>query len=195
MSQAITLQELSSEIKHRAQDRARIVIALSGFGGSGKSTIAKALLETLGDGEIIHLDDFIHDQLSQRSDSWEGFEWDRLVEEVLRPIAEGADVVEYGVYHWPSNKIVEKRKVALPKYIILEGVGLIRDNLKKYFDVTIWIDVPLVVATERGKRRDVEEYKVPHHAELWDTIWTPNDADYFRKFVPNEKADFLLKNE
>lgn len=195
MSQILSLQELSSEIKRRAQDRKHFLVALSGFGGSGKSTTADALSKSLGDAQTIHLDDFIVNRLSKRSEDWEGFEWDRLIEQVLKPIAEGADVIEYGVYNWPSNGIIEKRRVILPKYVILEGVGLIRDDLKKYFDVTIWIDVPLAVATERGKRRDVEEYKVPHHAELWDTIWTQNDADYFRKYQPNEKADFLLMNE
>jgi uridine kinase len=195
MSQILSLQELSSEIKRRAQDRKHFFIALSGFGGSGKSTTADALSKSLEDAQTIHLDDFIVDRLSKRSENWDGFEWSRLIEQILKPITEGADIVEYGIYSWESNGVGETRKTILPKYVILEGVGLIRDDLKKYFDVTIWIDVPLVTATGRGKRRDVEEYKVPHHAELWDTIWTPNDADYFRKYEPNKKADFLLKNE
>lgn len=195
MSKKVSLQELASEIKNRTNDRNHFVIALSGFGGAGKSTIAKAILEALGGGETIHLDDFIHDRLSQRSDSWEGFEWDRLIEQVLKPIAEGADVIDYGVYNWQSNGIVEKRKVVLPKYVILEGVGLIRDELKKYFDLTIWIDVSLATATERGKRRDVVEYGVPQHAELWDTIWTPNDQDYCTKYRPEDNSDFLLENK
>lgn len=194
MSQPIDLQTLCSEIQHRAHGRAHFVIALSGFGGSGKSTTAKALLKELGDGEIIHLDDFIHDRLSQRSDSWEGFEWDRLTEQVLKPIAEGANAIDYGIYNWQSNKITEKRKVVLPKYIILEGVGLIRDDLKKYFDITVWIDVPLDVASERGKHRDMIEHEAPQHANLWDTIWTSNDQDYFAKYQPKNNVDFLLDN-
>lgn len=193
MAQAVRLKELLSEIKRRANNREHFVVALSGFGGAGKSTTADILAESLGSSEIVHLDDFIHDQLSQRSDSWEGFEWARLVEQVLKPIAEGASAIEYDVYDWKSNGIVEKRKIDLPKYVILEGVGLIRDDLKKYFNATIWIDISLATATERGKHRDVVEYGVPQHAELWDTIWTPNDRDYFKKYRPEEVTDFLLE--
>ncbi len=194
MSQKVTLEELSSEIRRRGNDGGHVVVALCGFGGAGKSTAANALSASLGDAAVVHLDDFIVDRLSARSTDWDGFDWNRLVQEVLQPVAGGADAIEYGAYDWEANGIREKKKVILPKYLIVEGVGLIRDELKNFFTVTVWIDVPLEVANERGKRRDVEEYGATKHASLWDTVWTPNDKDYFAKYRPDETADYLLEN-
>lgn len=189
--QIYTVENLVTEIQNRSGQNP-IVIAISGFGGSGKSTLAQKLHESLDKSTVIHLDDFIVDQLSSRSADWDGFDWERLKRQVLEPLQEGKKQVEYDVYDWPSNKLASKKKVDIEKYVIIEGVGLIRDELKQYFDCTIWIDIPLEIASERGRTRDREEYKVPHD-NLWDELWTPNDRDYFEKYQPNKNVDFCFK--
>lgn len=194
MVQKMDFAALLSEIRLRAGDGSRFVIAISGFGGSGKSTTAEKLAAQLGDAIVIHLDDFIVDRLSVRSEDWEGFDWGRLTNEVLDPIAQGAEAVEHGVYDWKANAASDTKKVALKKYVVIEGVGLIRERLQHYFDLTVWLDVPLDAAWSRGKRRDVKEYGLPHHADLWDALWSPNDRDYFAKYKPNVHVDFLLEN-
>lgn len=50
MSQKIDLQGLLSAIKLRSLERAHIMVALSGFGGAGKSTVANKIQEQLEDG-------------------------------------------------------------------------------------------------------------------------------------------------
>ena len=195
MSQDISLNDLLSEIQERASGHGKYVIALSGFGGSGKSTLADKMAEQLENAVVIRLDDFIIDRLSKRSEDWEGIDWDRLTKQVLQPILEGADVLEYGVYDWKENAVTNVKKIVLKKYVIIEGIGLIRENLKKYFDLTVWLDVPLEIASRRGKQRDVEEYGLPHYTDLWDSIWIPNDRDYFAKYQPDVHADLLLANQ
>ena len=77
--------------------------------------------------------------------------------------------------------------------IIVEGVGLFRPELMKYFAYTIWIDVPIDVAIARGKKRDREEYDSPND-ELWDGMWKKNDEEYVAAFKPQEVADFVYSN-
>jgi len=74
---------------------------------------------------------------------------------------------------------------------VVEGVGIFHPDLLPLFDTTVWIDVPLEVASSRGKARDRERYGVDNDV-LWDAVWVPNDTEYFERFRPNELADVLL---
>lgn len=188
-----SIKELSAAIKEKAGKKKRFVIAISGFAGSGKSTISKKLAEILDKSLIIELDDFIMDRLSARSADWDGFDWQRLIKQVLRPLRGRKETIEYEIYDWQNNKLGEKMKSAVPKYIMIEGVGLIQKKLNSYFDCKIWLDVPLEIATIRGKKRDRKGG--PNHNIFWNKIWTLNDADYFAKHKPVKYADFVFKNE
>ena len=183
----ITLENLSKVIKERAKNKNPFVIVVSGFGGAGKTTLAIKLAKSLGQADIIHLDDFIINRLTERSPDWAGFDWERLTNEVLLPASRRQKKIEYGIYDWVKNKVLEKRILHLKKYIIIEGVGLIKKQLKKYFDVSVWIDIPLKVASERGKKRDSAD-----HEALWDDLWTSNDRDYYEKYQPKNSADFIV---
>jgi uridine kinase len=192
LSKTISLENLVLTIQDKAKHKSPFIIALSGFGGAGKSTTANKLASYLEFTDIISIDDFILDRLSNRSDDWRGFDWERLTEEVLQPLRSNNKTITYGVYNWKENKIVQNKTLRVSQYVIIEGVGLLRPELQSYFDLSIWIDAPLEIASEQGKKRDREEYKA-NHDQLWDTLWIPNDNDYYKKYHPEQITDFLLE--
>ncbi len=195
MSQHISLQELVTEIKNKALYHDHFVIALSGFGGSGKTTLSQKLSNMLGNTTAVHLDDFIAYQSSRtKNKSWDSFfDWDRLVAQVLQPIKDGKESIEYDVYDWSKDTCLDKKNVVLSKYIVVEGVKLIREKFKPFFDCSVWIDVPITVAVERGKRRDREEQGVDHDQQ-WDGPWAENDMSYFEEHHPEKLADYTVEN-
>ncbi|TSC61399.1 MAG: hypothetical protein Athens041674_789 [Parcubacteria group bacterium Athens0416_74] len=85
------------------------------------------------------------------------------------------------------------REVPSTNTLIIEGVGLFRPELMKYFAYTIWVDCPLEEAVARGKKRDKDEHHNPQD-ELWDGIWKKNDIEYFDTYKPNEIADVIISN-
>jgi uridine kinase len=195
MPDTLNLQSLADSIEARAKEKKHTIIALSGFGGAGKSTLARQLMNLLGQAEVVSLDDFILNRLANLSSDWStGFDWKRLVEQVLQPLSEGKDTITYERYDWSRNEAIDSRTIQLPVYLIVEGVGLLREDLKKYFDITVWINVPLEIASERGKSRDREVYQVDHDA-LWANLWIPADKGYAEKHRPRENADFLLDGD
>ncbi len=188
-----SITDLATEIRSHPTSPKCQVVAISGFLGAGKSTVARELQAILDDAAIICVDDFIVDQLQGSLRCWNDIDWGRLVEEVLRPIQQGSDNIAYGVYDWTQNNITDSRALKVPKYLILEGVGLLRSELIQFYNCTVWLDVPFDVAMARGRKRDCEQYHIDF-VQRWQDICSVNDNEYFELYRPLELADFILVN-
>ena len=168
-----------------------MIIAISGFGGSGKSTRAQDLQNHLSDSEIISIDDFIINRLQKRSSDWEGFDRERFRVQVLEPAIK-RKTISYDEYNWKENKIIGNKKITTQlKYIIVEGCSILHPDLTKYYDFSIWIDCPLDVATQRGLKRH-QDWGLKHDY-LWLNLWMPNERDFFDKYRPDKLASYVHK--
>ena len=168
------------------------IIAVSGFGGAGKSTFSDLLGKRLH-APVIRLDSFARDRLENNPVLWDAMDFNRLEREVHIPFSAGIKRIDYGGYHWGENKVTETKSVENSGILIIEGVGLLRQNLNKYFAYKIWIDCPQEESIRRGKKRDREVYQLVRN-ENWDGIWRVNDTEYFEKYKPIEMADSIISN-
>lgn len=170
------------------------LIGISGFGGSGKSTIAQQLAQALA-APVISVDSFQKKgAFNTNFTLWEIMDFSRLEKEVLIPFSRGECAIHYGHFDAKEEVISETREVQNNGLLIVEGVGLFRPELANYFAYKIWIDCPIEEAAARGKKRDREEYGNPTD-ELWDGVWRDNDREYFETFKPAESADLVVPNE
>ena len=170
------------------------VVAISGFGGAGKSTLAAALSERLSI-PVISADSFIRDRDLTDYRAWEFIDFERLEREVLAPFLAGAPAIAYGHFDWAANAVVGPR-VHLPaghRLIIVEGVGLLRPELRRYFAFSIWVACPLAEATRRGQWRDRHVYGCAQD-ELWEGLWQRNDQECHALYRPEATADYLFDN-
>ncbi len=169
------------------------IIAVSGFGGSGKSTISKNLSELLGKVPVVCVDSFFIDNTSTVYLLWDIMDFDRLTNEVLVPFSTRKEMISYGHYDWGINSIKHCIDIPNGNYLIVEGVGLFRPELLKFFNYKIWIDCPIDKALERGKQRDKEMYD-DSQEEKWDGIWKENDLQCFDTYKLKELADLVVNN-
>ena len=167
-----TREELVEAIRGLRASRSPIVVAISGYGGSGKSTLADALVAEVPGSVRLSGDDFLRpDRFDQRSPDIDVVDGARLGSEVERFRATAASGAT----------------------LIVEGIGIVHPELADAFDLTVWIDVPLDIATARGKARD--RAAANDHDRLWDEVWEPNERDYDARFAPREAADLLYQPE
>jgi uridine kinase len=120
-------------------------------------------------------------------------DFDRLEREVLIPFADKQDIIRYGHFDAKTESISETIEIQNAGILIIEGVGLFRPELMKYFTFKIWMDCPIEEAIARGKKRDREEYGNPQD-ELWEGIWRENDMQYYETYKPKEAADVIIAN-
>ena len=85
-----TFDEVLAAIDSATTRSPRVVVGVSGFGGAGKSTLARRLVEEVPGSVRIRGDDFLVPALTrERSADWAAFDRGRLRAEVLEPIRAG----------------------------------------------------------------------------------------------------------
>lgn len=170
------------------------LVGVSGFGGSGKSSIARKLGEVLG-APVVGVDSFqTKGAFNSTFSLWGIMDYVRLEKEVLRPFRNNEDPIHYGHFDANSESISKTVEIKNDGILVVEGVGLFRPELLSYFSYKIWVDLPIEEAIARGKKRDREEYGNPTD-ELWDGVWKDNDLQYFEAYKPKEVADAVIKND
>ncbi|MCD9154466.1 uridine kinase family protein [Aeromicrobium duanguangcaii] len=182
------LQELAGLVTGRRAAAGRsVVVGISGYGGSGKSTLARALVEALPDAVRMRGDDFLDPvRVHARSDDWAGVERDRLATEVLHPFREQRPG-EFRRYDWDLGRFREPEPVPRADVLVLDLIGLFHPETLPLLDLTVWCDLDLATAVQRGMERDRRAGN--DHDRVWNEVWAPNERAFAAAFAPRDAAD------
>jgi len=146
---------------------APFVIGVAGGTGSGKTTVANAILRRVGeDGMSVLFHDAYYrdwadlpkDVLDRKNfDHPDSLETELLVRHV-RALREGM-VVEAPIYDFRTHRRTAETRRVLPKRIVLvEGILIFTEpELRKLFDVKVFVDTDADVRLIRRIRRDIAE--------------------------------------
>jgi uridine kinase len=190
----MTLSSLSRAVS--AVERRPIAVGIDGPGGSGKSTLARELsgllpLRTW----IVQGDDFYGDIPNEEKSSFgpkEGYEkyfdWQRLKSEVLTRVREGAIVLQYQQYNWETETLDVWIESPMPDVVIVEGVYVLRPELRNAFDVTVLLNTSRPTRIKRQVSRG-------ENTRLWIDRWMAAEDFYFAAMGPWEWVDFTLEGE
>jgi uridine kinase len=143
------------------------VVGIAGGTGSGKTTLAGVLLESVGRDQIAYLphDAYYRDQkelsLEERAkvnyDHPDSLETELMIEHINQ-LKEG-QAVEMPVYDFTTHSRKEETvHVASKPVILVEGILVfVEEELRQLFDVKIYVDTDADIRFIRRLRRDIEE--------------------------------------
>lgn len=178
ISEIITKIKSIQEIKEGP-----IIVAIDGVGGSGKTTLAEALIKNLKNTIIVQLDDFYSPVLKKP-------DLKRLENQVLIPLRNGQKA-KFQLYEWKTNALSDW-KIILPEgIIVVEGVFSLDKELINYYDLKIWVEYPSELGFERGVQRDIKKDGVDS-SEKWKDVWMPQEEKYKNEQEPEKKADYII---
>lgn len=153
----------------RAHRHGRVLVAVDGVDGAGKSTFADELGEVLrGRGRQVvrasvdgfHAPRAVRYRRGRYSPDgfWlDAFDLVRLRSDLLEPFGPGGS----GRYRTASHDLATDEPLDLPwqqapagAVLVLDGLFLHRDELRGWWDLSVYLDVPFPVSTARLAARD-----------------------------------------
>lgn len=162
-----------------------LLIAVDGFSGAGKTSLALELAAELRAHRsvaLFHLEDVYP--------GWDGLDtgMDYYRRRVLEPLAQGRSA-DWQSWDWAAGRYSTQHATEPADIVIFEGVGAGHRAARHLLDAVLWIESPEAVRRERALARDGETY-APH----WNR-WAAQEAAWAVVDPVPAAADILVRNE
>ena len=193
--QSQQFKQLISDIKQFLEQKERIVVAVDGMSGAGKSSFAGILKEEFADRcscNIIHMDHFFlrpEQRTPQRlSEPGGNIDYERFVNEVSKPLASGESFT-YKPFNCMTQDFNEPVLVDVKPLTIVEGVYCMHPEIaaKFIYDITIFMQIDKDEQHRRLKERNPELY------ERFLSEWIPMESKYFEAYNILEKCTHIIE--
>jgi uridine kinase len=146
-----------------------LVIGVAGGTGSGKTTVAKRVMEHFRDDDVVllHHDSYYQDRSHLPVKEREALNYDHpsafensLLFEHLRALRRG-DPIEAPVYDYKTHtRLPHSQRIESARIVLLEGILVLEDpRIREMMDIRIFIDTDADIRFIRRLRRDVRERK------------------------------------
>ncbi|WP_173917336.1 uridine kinase [Halobacillus sp. Marseille-Q1614] len=164
------------------------LVGIDGCGGAGKSTLAEGISQRYSKSAIVHMDDFYLPSSERKiiRDIGGNFDYQRLIDQVITPLLKGTKC-RYQRYDWELNDLAEWHTIEPEGMVIIEGCYSTRDEMREFYDYTIWVETPEDLRLKRGLQRDGDS-----GLSFWKE-WMAEEDLYMEKQQPHKKVDQIVK--
>ena len=176
----IIKQKISSLLSNKQKDK--IIIAIDGMTGSGKTTLSQELIKEYDNIPIFHADDFFllpelrtEERLNEPGGN---IHYERMKEEVIDPLIKGkiGDLIKYKPYNCRIQNFGEEKILKINKINIVEGSYCLNPYFGKYYDLSIFLRINQKDQIERLTKR------APKMIDNFINKWIPLEKKYHDAF-------------
>ena len=170
-------------------EKQKIIIAIDGMTGSGKTTLSKELSQMFDDAPIFHADDFFllpelrtEERLKEPGGN---IHYERMKKEVIDPLINGKinDIIKYKPFNCRIQDFGEEKSLKINKINIVEGSYCLNPYFGKYYDFSIFLKINDKDQIERLTKR------APKMINNFINKWIPLEKKYHEAFNLYEKCD------
>ena len=170
-------QEIKTRIDRLLDTQPRVIIAIDGRCGAGKSTLAARLAELCG-GNVFHMDDFFlrpEQRMPERfAEPGGNVDRERFAAEVLAPLENGSRF-SYRPFVCRNMALGDTVEVEPKTVSFIEGAYSMHPELAGAYDLTVFLSVSPELQHERIMRRNGERSR-----DFFER-WIPFEEKYFRE--------------
>lgn len=185
-----------------------VLVAISGIDGSGKSTIARKVVDELNSRNLntvlFTIDLWHYPQEVRFSKENPGehfyqhsFRLDELFNSVLEPLKQNRSIdVEVNLLDYLKDSYYKHRfNYQNVDVIILEGIFILQQDLRHYYDLSFWIECSFESALKRAILRNQEGLSKKELITDYETIYFPAERFHFAKDNPQAFVDGIFLND
>jgi uridine kinase len=203
-------KKINKQIDVWKKDHAKLVVAIDGYAGSGKTTIGNFIEKHNEDVLVIHIDDFINHikirrkLINKAKDKSKIFEyhWYRYndLEKLTESFLKNKKKINLKTYNYDKNDFNPKQLFYLSKNILLiEGIFLFhpKHKISKLINKKIYLDSNFLKADRarvlREKKKYGKNYLPENHPNNWTKYFKESYERYIKQYNIKKKIDLLIK--
>lgn len=169
--------------------RGRVIVAIDGRCGSGKTTLAAKLQKHLHC-SVFHMDDFFL-RPEQRTEArfatpGENVDHERFLEEVLLPL-QNTQAVTYRPFSCAQQQLGEPVTTEPNRLAIVEGAYACHPDLWAHYDLRVFLTIDPETQMSR-----IEARSGPEKAQQFRDRWIPFEEKYFKAFDVQTRCDMCI---
>lgn len=170
------------------KNKKRVIIAIDGGAGSGKTTLSNLLHERFG-AAVIHMDDFFlrpeqrtPERLAQAGGN---FDRERFFNEVISSLGKN-EPFSYQRFDCATMTLGDMVEVPFTPLLIVEGSYSHHPFFDGYYDLRVFLHISPAEQRKRILERNKE------YSDMFFNRWIPLEERYFKTFSIKKQADFVI---
>ncbi|MFZ1895038.1 MAG: hypothetical protein WAU59_13325 [Rhodoplanes sp.] len=184
-----------------------VLVAVSGIDGCGKGWLTRQIVDELQARGVnaanINIDGWLNLPDKRFSDKnpaehfyLHAIRFDEMFAQLVLPLRDHRSVSVEADFAEETAMTYRKQtyEFADIDVIVLEGIYLLKQAFRKYYDLSIWIDCSFAKALERALSRGQEGLPPAETIRAYETIYFPAQRLHFQRDDPKNAATIIVDN-